>query len=146
MPEDKKTEIILEFSKAMAARDLEKTLSYLTEDAVWVDPSGTYKGKEVIKSHWSTGFRSMKDTKFVETGNGIIVQGDKAFFEYIACGITQSNKFETPAMWAFEFTGDKIKNIRTVYDRLLMAQQVAKGWPAKPLINMIVRQSEKAMK
>jgi hypothetical protein len=29
---------------------------------------------------------------------------------------------------------------------LLIAQQCAKSWPAKPMVNMVVRQSEKSMK
>jgi len=49
-------------------------------------------------------------------------------------------------MCAYEFSGEKIKNVRQVSDRLLTAQQVAKGWPARWLVNMIVRQSDKAMK
>jgi hypothetical protein len=50
------------------------------------------------------------------------------------------------AMCAYEFSGDKIKGMRSVYDRLLTARQTVKGWPATPIVNMVVRQSEKAVK
>jgi hypothetical protein len=84
--------------------------------------------------------------KITETGNGIIVQGDKAFFEHILSGTFQDKKYEMLAMCAYEFSGDKIKKVRSVYDRLLTAQQVVKGWLATPIVNMVVKQSEKSMK
>lgn len=145
MPEEK-AGIMREFVKAMAAGDVEKTLAYFSEDAVSVDPYGTYKGKEAIKRNLTTMSTNMKDMKVTETGNGIILQGDKAFFEHVLSGTFQGKKFEMLAMCAYEFSGDKIKNVRSVYDRLLVAQQVVKGWPAKPFVNMVVKQSEKAMK
>ncbi len=88
----------------------------------------------------------MKDMKATEAGNGVIVQGDKGFFEHVISGTYQGKKFEMLAMCAYEFSGDKIKAVREAGDRLLIAQQVASGWPAKPMINMIVRQMDKAMK
>jgi hypothetical protein len=48
-------------------------------------------------------------------------------------------------MCAYEFTNDKIKEVRTVYDRLLMAKQAAKGWLSKTLVNSIVKQAEKGL-
>jgi len=48
-------------------------------------------------------------------------------------------------MCAYEFTDDKIQEVRTVYDRLLIAKQVAKGWLAKRLVNSIVKQAEKGL-
>jgi len=146
MPEEKIAGIMREFVKAMAAGDVEKTIAYFTDDAVVTNPYGTYKGKDAIKGHMAAMFRNLKDMKFVETGNGIIVQGDKAFFEHVLSGLYQGQKFEMLAICAYEFSGDKIKNVRSVYDRLLTAQQTAKGWPAKPLVNMIVRRADKAMK
>jgi uncharacterized protein (TIGR02246 family) len=146
MPEEKIAGIMREFVKAMAAGEVEKTLAYFTDDAVSTNPYGTYKGKEAIKSNLTAMSRNMKDMKITETGNGVIVQGDKAFFEHVISGTYQGQKFEFLAMCAYEFSGEKIKNVRQVGDRLLVAQQVAKGWPAKPLVHMIVRQSDKAMK
>ena len=146
MPEEKIAGIMREFVKAMAAGEVEKTLAYFTDDAVLTSPSGTYKGKEAIKSNLTAMSRNMKDMKVTEAGNGVIVQGDKAFFEHVISGTYQGRKFEFLAMCAYEFSGEKIKNVRQVSDRLLVAQQAAKGWPAKWLVNMIVRQSDKAMK
>jgi len=146
MPEEKLSGIMREFVKAMAAGEVDKTLAYFTEDAVSVSSFGTYRGKEAIRRNLTAMSTNMKDMKVTETGNGIVVQGDKAFFEHILSGTLQGKKFEMLAMCAYEFSGDKIKNVRSIYDRLLTAQQVVKGWPAVPIVNMVVKQSEKAMK
>lgn len=146
MPEEKIAGIMREYVKTMADGDAEKTISYLTEDVVWVTPYGAYKGKEAVKQNVAAMARNMKDMKVTETGNGIIVQGDKAFFEHVLSATYQGQKIEFLAMCAYEFSGDKIKNMRSVYDRLYIARQAVKGWPARPIVNMIVRQSEKAMK
>ncbi len=146
MPEEKIAGIMREYVKTMVDGDVEKSLTYFTEDAVVTNPYGVYQGKEAIKGSLAAMARNMSDMKVTETGNGIIVQGEKSFFEHIISGMMEGKKFEFLAMCAYEFEGDKIKNVRTVFDRLSTAQQVVTGWPAKPLVNMVVRQSEKAMK
>jgi hypothetical protein len=146
MPDVNYAGIMREFVKAMAAGDAEKTASYLTDDAISITPYGTYKGKEAFKQNVAAMSKNMKDMSVREVGNGIISSGEKAFFEHVLSGTLQGQKFEMLAMCAYEFSGDKIKYLRSVYDRLSTAQQVVTGWPAKPLVNMVVRQSEKSMK
>jgi ketosteroid isomerase-like protein len=145
MPEDKAT-IMREFVKAMAAGDANKAISYLTDDAVSVTPGGTFKGKEAIKGDILSLARNFKDMKVTEAGNGIIVQGDKAFFEHVLSATYQGKKAEFLAMCAYEFSGDKIKNVRSTYDRLLVAKQAVSGWPATSIVNMVVRNMVKASK
>lgn len=146
MPDEEIAGIMREFIQVMAAGDTEKTLSYFTEDVVVTNPFGTFKGKDEVKRNLEAMSRTMKDMKVTEAGNGIIVQGDKSFFEHVITGTMEGKRFEFLAMCAYEFSGDKIKAVRTIYDRLLAAQQVVTGWPAKPLLNMIVKQTEKGMK
>jgi len=146
MPEEKIAGIMREFAKTWDAGDVEKNIAYYTDDAVVTNPYGTFKGKDAIKRNMTAMFNNMKNIKVTETGNGIIVQGDKAFFEHVISGTFQGQKFEFLAMCAYEFSGEKIKAVRTVFDRLLVAQQSVKGWPAKPIVNMVVKQSEKSMK
>jgi len=145
MAEENLAGIMREYVKTMADGDVEKSLTYFTDDAVVTNPYGVYQGKEAIKSSLAAMARNMSDMKVTETGNGIIVQGEKSFFEHIISGVMEGKKFEFLAMCAYEFEGDKIKNVRTVYDRLSTAQQVVTGWLARPMINMVVKQSEKAM-
>ena len=146
MPEDKAS-IMRDFVNAMVAgEELDKSMTRFTDDAVFTHPLGTFKGKDAIKNHMAAMARNVQDLKIQESGNGIIVQGDKAFFEHIVSWNFGEGKTEFLSICAYEFSGDKIKSVREVYDCLLIAQQAAKGWLPKTLINMIVRQMEKAVK
>jgi len=83
--------IIRDFVEAVEKREVEKTLYFLAEDAVWVAPEGTFKGKEKLKRFitWSfqTGWVKMRDA-----GNGIIVKGNEAVYEYIFEGGTPDGR------------------------------------------------------
>jgi ketosteroid isomerase-like protein len=144
MPEDKAS-IMREFAKSLEAGDVEKSIGLFTDDPVYDTPYGNYKGKEAVRQILTAMSKNMKDMKVTESGNGIIVQGDKAFFEHVLSGTYQGKKYEMLGICAYEFSGDKIKYMRTVFDRLLTSQQVA-PWFAKPMVNMIVNQSKKAVK
>lgn len=133
--------IMRDFVKTMEKGDVEKTLSFFTEDAVWVAPNGTFKGKDELRRCLSA--ESMQNMTVTETGNGIIVQGNKAFFEHVIASTVQGRRAEGLTMCAYEFSDGKIKEVRTVFDRLSLAQQAAKGWLPKMLVNFIVKQAEK---
>lgn len=135
--------IMRDFVKTWAKGDVEKTLSFFTEDGVSVDPNGTFKGKDELRRSFSAGAESMQDVTVTETGNGIIVEGNKAFFEHVIAATVQGRRGEVLAMCAYEFSDGKIKEVRTVFDRLSLAQQAAKGWLPKMLVNFIVKQAEK---
>jgi uncharacterized protein (TIGR02246 family) len=143
MAKEELANIMRDVVQAMAKGDKEKTLSFFTEDAVWTCPMGTFKGKSELGRYFSAQFESMEDMTVTETGNGIIVSGDKAFFEHVIGGTMQGRRAEVLAMCAYEFSGGKIKAVRSTFDRLAMAQQVAKGWLPKMLVNMIVKQTER---
>ena len=146
MAEEKIASIMRDFVGAMAKGDVEKMLSFLTEDAAWVNPNGTFKGKEELRRYLTWMAQTMQDAMITETGNGIIVQGNKAFFEHVIAGTMNGMKYEGLAMCAYEFKGEKIKELRTAWDRLSMAKQVAKGWLAKWGVNSIVKQAEKGLR
>ena len=135
--------IMRDFVQTMAKGDVEKALSFFTEDAVWVNPNGTFKGKDEARRSLSGLAKSMQNMTVTETGNGIIVEGNKAFFEHIIAGTVQGKRAEVLAMCAYEFSDGKIKEARSAFDRLSQAQQAAKGWLPKMLINFIVKKMEK---
>ena len=135
--------IMRDFVQTMAKGDVEKTLSFFTEDGVFVTPNGTFKGKDELKRHLSADAESMQDMTVTETGNGIIVEGNKAFFEHIIAATVQGRRAEVLAMCAYEFSDGKIKEVRSAFDRLSLAQQTVKGWLPKMLVNLIVKQAEK---
>ena len=140
MAEEKIANIMREFVKTMETGDVEKGLSLVTEDVEWVTPNGTFKGKGEVRRLLSA--EPMQGSTVTETGNGIIVEGNKAFFEHVIASTFRGRKAEVLAMCAYEFKGDKIQKVRVVMDRLLMAQQATGGLP-KMMVNLIVKQSEK---
>jgi len=142
MADEKIPGIMRNFVKTFG--DVEKMLSYFTEDGGWVNPNGAFKGKEELRRYLTVFCGSMKDVTVTECGNGIIVQGNKAFFEHVVGGTIEGRRAEALAMCAYEFSGDKIKEVRTTYDRLLLAQQAATGL-GKWMVNMIVKQAEKGL-
>jgi ketosteroid isomerase-like protein len=145
MPEEKIPSIMREFVKTMEDGDVEKTLAYFAEDGVWETPFGAARGKDGLRRYIAWMYDQMKDMKVKECGNGIIAQGNKAFFEHEISATMQGKKVAGPAFCAYEFEGDKIKNVRTAYDRLSMAQQAATGWLPKMMVNMMVKQAEKGL-
>ncbi len=145
MPEEKIPAIMREFVKTMSDGDVEKSLAYFTEDGVWVNPSGTARGKDELRRYLAGMYDQMKDIEVKECGIGIIAQGNKAFFEHVIAGTMQGKRAEVLAMCAYEFEGDKIKETRTTWDRLSMAQQVVSGLP-KMMVNMIIKQAEKGLR
>jgi len=145
MPEEKIENIMRDCLRALEKGDVEKGLSFWAEDGVWVTPAGTFKGKEEVKRYLTWMAQSMRDVKIVETGIGIMVQGNNAFVEHVIAGTMGGVKGEVLAMCAWEFSDGKIHRMRTVMDRLSLAKQVARGWLAKRLVNSIVKQAERGL-
>jgi uncharacterized protein (TIGR02246 family) len=146
MSEKKIESIIRGFVEAVAKRDADKTLSFLAEDAVWVAPEGTFKGKKEIKRLLTWMAQSARDTKFRDTGIGIMVKGNKAVYEYVIEAVTSEGmKYETPGVCVYEFSGEKIEQHRALYDRLSVAKQVGKGPFAKRVINYMIKRWEKGL-
>lgn len=145
MNDEKIASIMRDLIKSLETADVEKTLSLFAEDGVIVNPDGTFKGKEELRRYLTNSAQSMRDMTVTETGNKIIVQGNKAFYEHVIAATIEGKRAEGLAMCAYEFTNDKIQEVRTVYDRLLMAKQAAKGWFPRTLVNLIVKQAEKGL-
>ena len=146
MTEQQIKSIMRDYIKALVARDVEKTLSFFAEDATWVTPSGTFKGKGELKRYLTWENQVTPDLKVTETGIKIMVQGNTGVYEHIFLGTSEGMKWEVLAMCVYEFTGDKIQNLRTVYDRLLIAKQTARGMLAKKAVNSIVNAFEKGLR
>ena len=142
MADEKIAGIMRDFVKAMAEGDVEKTLSFFTEDAVYICPMGTFTGMQELRRFMTVQSGMMQDAKVTESGNGIIVEGNKAFFEHIISGSYQGKRSEVLAMCAYEFNDDKIQKVRSTFDRLLMAKQAAPGWLSKKIVNSIINKME----
>ena len=145
MAEEKIPGIMRDFIKTLEKADVEKGLSFFTEDGVWVNPNGTFKGKEELRRVLTWMAQSMRDVTITETGNKIIVQGNRAFYEHVIAGTMEGMRGEVLAICAYEFKDGKIQEVRTAWDRLSMGKQVARGWLAKWIVNLVVKQAEKGL-
>ena len=126
-------------------------LAFFAEDAVWVSPVGTFKGKEELKHILTWDTQVCPTVKSRHSGIGIMVKGNKAVSEGISEADYVGKKFEGPGMTVFEFSNDKIQHIRLYYDKLSMVKQVTMqytgitGWLAKRIVNSIVKRAEKGL-
>ena len=145
MNDEKIANTMRDFIKSFEAGDVEKALSFFTEDGVMINPDGSFKGKDELRRYLTNSFQTMRDVSVTETGNKIVVQGNIAFYEHVIAATIEGKRGELLAMCAYEFKNNKIQEVRSVYDRLLIAKQVAKGWFARTLVNMIVKQAEKGI-
>jgi uncharacterized protein (TIGR02246 family) len=137
--------IIRNFKDALNKKDIEESLSFFTEDADLVDPNGVFKGKEEIKNYFKWILETSPDHKSIESGVKIIAEEDRAAYEHILEGSYEGMKYQILALCIYEFKGDKIQHIRTVYDRLSMAKQLAKGKITKTAVNSIINRMEKGL-
>ena len=76
MTEQQIKSIMRDYVKALAARDVEKALSFFAEDATLVTPDGTFKGKGELKRYLTWENQVTPELKVTETGIKIIVQGN----------------------------------------------------------------------
>jgi ketosteroid isomerase-like protein len=81
MSEEKIVGVIRDFVEAYVKQDLEKTLSLLADDVVWVQPEGTFRGKEEVKRlvTWLPRSFWWSKVKIRDTGVGIMVKGIRLF-------------------------------------------------------------------
>jgi len=145
MSDEKYAEIMREFVRSMERNDIDKALSFCTEDITFVSPYGTFKGKEKVRLYLIWMLNTLKEMKFTETGVGILVKGDKAVYEHIITGKYDGSELEFLAICTYLFENEKIKEVRDTFDRLTMADQAVKGWLHKKIVGTIVQQSRKGL-
>ena len=128
--------------KAMEENNFEKAFSFFAEDGVFINPFGRFQGKEQISKFMAFADKQMGRWTAEEAGIGIIVKGQKGFFEHLVKATVQGKAVETPAMCAWEFDeNNKVKEIRTIYDRFSTMQQAATGVSGF-IVGMIGKQFE----
>ncbi len=148
MSEEKIVSAIHDFGRAShEKRDVEKMLSFLTEDVVWVNNEGTFKGKEEVKRYFTWETQRMSDAKIRDAGVGIMVKGNIAVHEEVFEGSTADGRRfgGLPVMIVEEFSGEKIQRHREYFDRLSMAKQAAKGRIERMIVGSIVNRFEKGL-
>ena len=146
MSEEQMKTAIRGFLKSLMEGDVTKSLSFLTQSVVWVVPQGTFKGSTEVQKYLTWMKQTVKDSRVTETGIGILVQGNTAVIEHNLAGTTNGMKWEVPGMCIYEFTGEKIQNVRAFYDTLAQAKQAVKGCIPKMMVNSVVKAISKGLR
>jgi uncharacterized protein (TIGR02246 family) len=137
--------ILRSFAATLEKRDLEKAISFFAPDALYVTPNGRFKGTAEIRRYLRWMFETNSEIHVEENGIGILSSGNKVAFEHTVRGTFQGTKWALDMLCAYEFSEGKIKRILTVYDRLAMAKQVAKGWLPQKAVAAIEKASGKGL-
>lgn len=145
MSEEQMAAVMREFAGSIGKPDVDKSLTYLAEDATWETAEGVFQGKDQLRRYLGWLAQSFPDLRIVEYGVGIVCQGNRAAFEHTMHGTVENVPCSWLALCAYEFTGDKIQKIRTVHDRLLILKQAAKGIVEETVVNALVKRAEKGL-
>ncbi|MGD0805781.1 MAG: nuclear transport factor 2 family protein [Candidatus Bathyarchaeia archaeon] len=147
VPEEKLESIIREYETAFEKMDVEKTLSFFTDDVIWTAPEGTFNGKDEARRDLTWIFQSHDQIKFRDAGVGIMVKGNKAVYQFVNDGVLKDGRrYETPGACFYEFVGEKIQRHTVMSDRLMLAKQAAKGFVQKWVVNTVVNATEKGLR
>jgi ketosteroid isomerase-like protein len=136
---------IRQYLAAFETRDVESILSYFADDATWVTPAGTFRGRAALRRYLTAETQMVPSVEITETGIGLIVQGTRAAVEHEIKGSVQGKMCTWLAMCAYEVENGKIQHLSTVYDRLSILQDAASGWLQKGLVSAMVKQVEKGL-
>ncbi len=146
MSEQEMENTIRSFVDALEKKDVERALSFFTDDATWFTTQGTFTGKEQIKKYGEWLANSLTDIKFSDDGIGIIVKDNKAVYQTKYSAEYKGTIIKVGNVCTYEFSGDKIKNHWIITDRLAMAKQVAKGHPiAARVVNSVIARTEQGL-
>lgn len=145
MAEKEIENIIRNLIDSLEKKDIDKTLSFFTDDATWFTAQGTFKGREEIRRYVTWMVNTLKDLKFTFDGVGILIQGDKAVAQSTFDALYNGIKIKVGNVCTYEFSEDRIKNHWTIIDRLSLAQQAAKGPIERMAVKNIVARSEKGL-
>ena len=106
--------IIRDYADALEKNDTNRALSFFTDDAVWFNPKGIFKGKEELKGYMAWLFKTVSDMKFVDYGVGIIVQGNKGIFQHTFECTIRGSKIKVPSFCTYLFNGQKCNTHSTI--------------------------------
>ncbi len=145
MAEKEMENTIRGYVDALEKKDTDRALSFFSDDATWFTAEGTFIGRDEIKRYLAWMSKNLTDIRFTDDGVGIIIQENKAVYQYIFESTYEGIKIKVGNVCIYEFSGDRIKNHWIITDRLSMAKQAAKGPIAKMAVNTIVSRMEKGL-
>jgi ketosteroid isomerase-like protein len=145
--EEKLEGIVRSFVEAFVKKDVEKMMTFFTEDAVWVAPEGEFKGVNEVRRYLT--WYSPEDFRMnlVGSGVGVSVKGNVAVFQYMIEATSPGGlKCVTPGVSVYEFSGEKIRRKTAVFDRLSIANQASNGFLDKLVMGVVMGRLEKGLR
>lgn len=146
MAENKKVSAIRNYVDALEKKDVDRALTFFTDDATWTNTEGEFKGKEEIRRYTIWMLESLSDLTFTDNGVGIMIDGNKAVFQNIFEASNEGNRIKVNSICTYQFDGDKCVKHFTTTDRLAMAKQAATGLFEGIAVNAIVKRVEKGLR
>jgi len=140
MAEKEIENVIRNLIDSLEKKDMNRALSFFTDDATWFATQGTFKGRDEIKRYLA--YLGNLDFKFIYEGVGIIVQENKAASQSIYEATYKGTTIKVSNICTYEFSGDRIKYHWAMMDRLSMAKQFSTGPIAKKIVNSIIARTE----
>ncbi len=105
---------VRDYVDALEKNDMERALSFFTEDAIWYNPKGIYNGKKEIKEYLTWLFKVVLEMQFIHDGVGIIVQKDKGVFQHILSCTVKGSKMKVPTFCTYLFDGKQCRVHKTI--------------------------------
>ena len=114
MSEKKFEEMIRDYVDALEKNDVNRALSFFSDDAVWHNPKGVYTGTKELTEYLTWLFAVVSDMKFVDDGVGVMVQGNKGIYQHILECTVRGTKKRVPTFCTYLFNGQKCEIHRTI--------------------------------
>ncbi len=130
--------------EALNSRDVEKAVSFFADDATMITREGIFNGREEIKRRFAWLLQQWSELRVTE--NRLILEGNRAAHEYVIEGITSEGKGRFTGVAVYAFGNGKVQQVHDYYDRLSIAQQLAKGWLARRTVGSITERMEKGLR
>jgi ketosteroid isomerase-like protein len=130
--------------KALSESDLDKLLSFFSDNAKLIAGEGEFTGKAGVKQYYEWMGTQVHNIRFPE--KNLVIAGDLVFHEFVLEGTTPDGRgMRVPTVNVYRFKEGKISELCKYYDRLLVGKQGAKGWLAQNLVNTIESQMKKGL-
>lgn len=140
---EENAKILEDLHAAINKQDLEKAISFFTDDASFiVMPGGTCSSKDEIRKYFEKMLKAYEKIIFKDI-HPPVVSGEMATHEFMVNVKLEGGPEGTlPAVVVAEFRNGRVTQIRWYLDKLEAAKQLAKGTVAKRTVAAVAKRVE----
>ena len=132
-----------DFIDSLTNKDIKKALFVFDKSAKWITPEGEFYGHEEIGHYLKWFGNNIRTIGVADTG--LISEGNNFACEMVLEGSNDGEDWQVTAISMCEITNDRIKSLKTVYDRLSVARQVARDGLAGLAVSKIIERMEEGL-